>query len=266
MPSWVLFPRFHLAEIEDQPWCPEWIREHVHRALSRMWQTSNTRGGSPAQHAATILLSSLGGAKAASQYTFIDACAGSGGPTPMLEPAINSVLRREGQKEVDFVLTDIRPDLERWEEISKKSQHVSFIREPVDALTSGRLVKDGMKECRLFHLCFHHFDDPEARRVLSSCVRSGDAFIIFEMMHRTIPSLLNTSIVIFSCLITTIFDFWWSPMHLFFTGRTDKEITALLRQQQPKLDLDGWEFRSGEETVLLPFGRMYWYSGVKRTS
>ena len=103
------------------------------------------------------------------------------------------------------------------------------------------------------------------------------------MTHRTLPSLLNTTIVIFSSFISTLFDFYWSPMHLLYTyiipivplfyaidgyvscirGRTAEEISTLLRRQEPALNLDGWEFKSGEQTVLLPFGRMYWYSGVK---
>lgn len=37
------------------------------------------------------------------------------------------------------------------------------------------------------------------------------------MTHRTIPSLLNTTIVILSVFITTLYDFYWSPTHLLFT-------------------------------------------------
>ncbi|KAL9087670.1 MAG: hypothetical protein Q9165_006594 [Trypethelium subeluteriae] len=249
-----------------------------------MWQTSNTANGSPATQASALLLRALGGPKNAAQFTFIDACAGSGGPTPLLEPAVNAKLTDKGHPPVEFILTDLRPDMEAWEGITKRSDHISFIREPIDATRPQRLARPGTKECRLFHLCFHHFDDPAAEQVLASAVQSTDAFMIFEMTHRTLPSLLNTTIVILSCLITTIFDFYWSPMHLLCTyiipivplfyaidgyvscarGRTAEEISALLQCQQPSLNLDGWEFKSGEQTALLPFGKMYWYSGVKK--
>lgn len=103
------------------------------------------------------------------------------------------------------------------------------------------------------------------------------------MTHRTFPSLLNTTIVILSVFITTIYDFYWSPIHLLFTyiipivplfyaidgyvsctrGRTAEETWELL-YRQPEVDLSGWELKSGEQTALLPFGKLYWYSAVKK--
>ena len=115
MTSWVLFPRLHLAEVEDQSWCPSWLREHSHRALSRMWRTSNSRNGSLATQACDLLLQALGGPKNASQFTFVDPCAGAGGPTPLLEPTMNAKLAASGFNPVDFVLTDLWPDVKAWE-------------------------------------------------------------------------------------------------------------------------------------------------------
>ncbi|KAJ5603245.1 hypothetical protein N7537_006201 [Penicillium hordei] len=285
MPSWVLFPRLHLAEVEDQSWCPSWLREHTHRALSRMWQASNSNNGSPAAQACDLLLKVLGGSEQASQFTIVDACAGAGGPTPVLAPTLNAKLIKSGYQPVEFVLTDLWPDIRAWEKIVKRSEHISYIEEPIDATKSRRLAKPGTKECRIFNLCFHHFDDPAAKKVLASAVKSADAFMIIEMTHRTLPSLLNTTFVILSVFFTTLYDFYWSPKHLLFTylipivplfyaidgyvsctrGRTPDETWALLKCQ-PDLDLSQWELKSGEQTALLPFGRMYWYSGVKKTT
>lgn len=103
------------------------------------------------------------------------------------------------------------------------------------------------------------------------------------MTHRTLPSLLNTTLVILSVFITTLYDFYWSPTYLLFTylipivplfyvidgyvsctrGRTPDEIAALLHQPKD-LDLARWEFSSGEQTALRPFGRLYWYAGVRK--
>jgi hypothetical protein len=105
------------------------------------------------------------------------------------------------------------------------------------------------------------------------------------MTHRTLPSLLNTSIVILSVFVTTLTDYYASPLQLFFTflvpliplfyaidgyvsctrGRTAEETWDLLHRQDG-LDLSQWELRSGEQTALLPWGRLYWYCGVKRES
>jgi hypothetical protein len=177
MTSWVLFPRLHLAEIEDQSWCPSWLREHTHRALARMWQTPNSKKGSPATQACDLLLRALGGPKNASQFTFVDACAGAGGPTPLLEAKINERLMPSGYKPVEFILTDLWPDLKAWEAISKRSEHISYVKEPVDATKPRRLSKQGTKECRIFNLCFHHFKDDAAQKVLASAVQSTDAFM-----------------------------------------------------------------------------------------
>ena len=177
MTSHVLFPRLHLAEIEDQSWCPAWLREHTHRALSRMWRTSNSQRGSPAQQACNLLLHTLGGPANAAAFTFVDACAGSGGPTPILEPTMNAQLAASGCPPVDFVLTDLWPDLEMWTKIAKRSSHISYVEEPVDATKPRRLAKSGSKECRIFNLCFHHFDDEAAGKVLASAVQSTDAFM-----------------------------------------------------------------------------------------
>ncbi|KAF2219783.1 hypothetical protein BDZ85DRAFT_304374 [Elsinoe ampelina] len=283
-PTPTLFPRLHLFEIEDQPWCPHFLRVHSHTALRRMWSTSNTARGTPASQACHLLLSLLAGPRIASTFTFIDACAGSGGPTPLLEREMNTVLRGAGYKPVKFVLTDLWPDVEAWEGIKAGSEHVDFVREPVNAMEGKRIVGKEGRECRVFNLCFHHFMDEEGGRVLKGAVEGGEAFMIFEMTHRTLPSLLNTTIVILSCLLTTVVDYWWSPMHLVFTylipvvplfymvdgyvsctrGRTAEETWALLRKQTD-VDLDDWELSSGEQTALWPFGRLYWYGGVEKS-
>ncbi|KAF2827809.1 hypothetical protein CC86DRAFT_438617 [Ophiobolus disseminans] len=284
MASWVLFPRLHLAEIEDQSWCPSWLREHTHRALARMWQTSNSKNGSPAAQACDLLIHGLGGLDKAAEFTFVDSCAGAGGPTPLLETIMNTRLTSNGYKPVDFVLTDLWPDVKAWEKIAKQSEYISYFEEPIDATKPRRLARQGTKECRIFNLCFHHFTDEAAEKVLASAVQSTDAFMIFEMTHRTIPSLLNTTIVILSVFFTTLYDFYWSPIHLIFTyliplapifyavdgyvsctrGRTAEETWALLHRQ-PGLDLSEWELKSGEQTALVPFGKLYWYLGVKKS-
>ena len=112
---------------------------------------------------------------------------------------------------------------------------------------------------------------------------------IFEITHRTLPALLNTTFIILSPFITTIYDWWWSPFHLIFTYliplipifyavdgyvscarvRTAQETWNLL-PRRPGLTVEeweqknGWRLRSGHQVVLPPFGTLYWYSGVKK--
>ena len=173
----VLFPRLHLAEVEDQSWCPSWLREHSHKALVRTWRVSLSNRGSPAVQASKILVDQLGGIKNATKYTFIDVCAGSGGPTPLIEQRVNEQLRSAGLDCVRFVLTDLWPDIKAWKGIASRSENISYIEQPIDAIKGVRLSGPEGKECRMFNLSFHHFDDPAAEKVLASAVESADAFV-----------------------------------------------------------------------------------------
>ncbi|KAI9648862.1 hypothetical protein NHQ30_003503 [Ciborinia camelliae] len=172
----ILFPRFQLIEIEDQPWCPHWLREYSHAALAKMWHTTGpNRTSSTAAQACDILLENLPNP---SSFTFVDACAGAGGPTPILEKILNQKLVDQGKDPVQFILTDLFPDLKVWAQIVKQSDNISFVKQPVDATKkTSRYADPGKKECRIFNLCFHHFDDEPAAKVLRSAVETTDAFM-----------------------------------------------------------------------------------------
>lgn len=92
----IVTPRFHLLELGDQSWCPEWLREYSHLARIQMWKTRipGTKG-SPALQACDILLRYL---PDIASYTMVDSCAGGGAPSPFsrarstlgLQPAMSS--------------------------------------------------------------------------------------------------------------------------------------------------------------------------------
>ncbi|KAK5699638.1 hypothetical protein LTR97_005767 [Elasticomyces elasticus] len=282
----VLFPRFHLTEIEDTSWCPDWLRDHAHSSLARLWQVKSSDGNSLAIAACNVLLRVLGGIDNVAEYTIVDACSGAGGPTPFFEKYINKQLEASGHNPASFVLTDWAPYVERWQKLSEESPNISYISEPIDAADAKRIAAPGKKECRIFNLCFHHFDDPAAAKILRSAIEEADAFFIFEITHRTLPSITYTSLAsAFGALSETWINHRWSPFHLIFTyliplfpfyyifdgvvscirGRTAEETSALLKDQQ-KVDLSGWDIRNGEEMVLPPIGTLFWYSGVKKSS
>lgn len=174
----IITPRFHLLEIGDQSWCPEFLREYSHLARMQMWRMDGKgkhgEDTTPANFACDIMLDHI---PDLSDFTIVDPCAGGGGPVPILEPALNGKLRERGSGPVRFVMSDLWPSLERWASIAKRSSNISYIAEPKDATQSGRLAEPGKKECRVYNLCFHHFDDPQAALVLRSAVESSDAFV-----------------------------------------------------------------------------------------
>lgn len=124
-------------------------------------------------------------------YTFVDFCAGAGGPTPIIEHELNKQLGNSRKpsyaavtngdvatEPVQFVLTDLHPHTKEWEKVTKKNSNVSFVSRSVDAANAPAdlIESDGKKQFRLFSLAFHHFDDPLAKDILKDALEKADGF------------------------------------------------------------------------------------------
>ena len=228
---------------------PPFLRKHVQEGLTHAWNfhLPPLQSQSPAAHVAETLRQTLGdGTDGAARYTYIDFCAGAGGPTPDIERALNRRLaapaststsngngngapsyaavastaptresrnkkgttggsdKKEEKKKhkkdeksksakyktqdddreeegVRFVLTDLHPHTAEWEAACKKSDHLSYIAEPVDASAAtaeliARHTAPGKKAFRLYNLAFHHFDDGLARAMLKNTLETSDGF------------------------------------------------------------------------------------------
>ncbi|KAL0934178.1 uncharacterized protein CTRU02_210977 [Colletotrichum truncatum] len=286
-----LIPRFHLFEIDDQPWFPSFLRAHVQEALHATWvnQFPVLQTASPARIAAQILQHTLGSRLAS--YTFIDFCAGSGGPTPAIERAVNRHLTTQKQPNVNFVLTDLYPNPESWARAAAKSDHIGYEPKSVDAANAPRDLlasygDNGKKVFRLFNLAFHHFDDPLATAILKNTLETSDGFAIFELQGRDLYSILMPAILgIGTFLMAPIFA--WKlrsltaliftylipilPFVLVFDGyisalrtRTPEEVKALMRSCGARMD--GWEVKSGRETHMPGIGYVNWIVAEKISS
>jgi len=142
-------------------------------------------------------------------YTYVDFCAGAGGPTPYIEKQLNAQLSSRNIKSqsngnletngtnvithrspraeefnnngVKFVLTDLHPHIPDWTEAAKKSANLSFVSEPVDAANApkhlnGNNGNDGKRIFRLYNLAFHHFDDSLGSDILRNTLETADGF------------------------------------------------------------------------------------------
>ncbi|GKT94111.1 hypothetical protein Ct61P_11961 [Colletotrichum tofieldiae] len=255
-----LVPRFHLFEIDDQPCLP-----------------GSHRRPDPPAYARPRLPS----------YTFIDFCAGSGGPTPAIERYVNRHLTAQKQPNVDFVLTDLHPNTDAWARAAAKSDHIGYEPNSVDAAAAPRELVDGYtsrgkKVFRLFNLAFHHFDDPLAKAILKNTLETSDGFAVFELQGRDLYSFLMPAILGIGC-------FFLAPLHawrlrslsvLIFTylipfclfdgyisalrTRTPDEVEALMKSCGARTD--GWEFKSGSEPHMPPFGHVNWIVAEKISS
>ncbi|KAF5641946.1 uncharacterized protein FTJAE_3861 [Fusarium tjaetaba] len=275
-----LVPRFHLFEIDDQTWFPAFLRARVQDGLTRAW-LSNTplQSQSPASLSAQVLIKQLN--KSLPDYTYIDFCAGGGGPTPSIARTVNAHLQSQGSDPVRFILTDLHPNVEAWEQVAQKNPLLTYERNSVDASSAPEyLVKreDGTKPFRLFNLAFHHFDDDLAKDILRDTVETSEGLAIFELQDRSFASVLAVTFLgigaffsapffalkwrspatfIFSCLIPIL------PFVLMFDGyisalrtRTPEEVEALLRSCGA--DTSKWEVKSGSEMHLWPCGYLNW--------
>ncbi|TFB06561.1 hypothetical protein CCMA1212_000489 [Trichoderma ghanense] len=275
-----LIPRLHLFEIDDQSWFPAFLRSRIQDCLTLAWNTNTPlQPQSPARIAASALIHELG--SSLPSYTFIDFCAGAGGPTPAIQRAINSHLSAQGKPAVDFVLTDLHPNVAAWEKLVEKDPRIMFEREPVDASSApSHLIhrKDGKKVLRLFNLSFHHFDDALARAILKDTVNTSHGFAIFELQDRSFANavtvlMLGVAAIAMAPLLAwkrkspAMFFFSWImpvlPFVLVFDGlvsclrtRTSGEIEALLRGCGADTTL--WEMRSGRSKFIWPCGYLHW--------
>ncbi|KAL2759471.1 hypothetical protein ACRALDRAFT_1067716 [Sodiomyces alcalophilus JCM 7366] len=237
-----LLPRFHFFEIDDQPWFPPFLRAHVQNILQQAWiaRVPPLQRTSAARIAASLLHDKLG--PSLSSQTYIDFCAGSGGPTPTIERFINRRLRDASLPPVDFVLTDLHPNPEAWARISAKSQHILYQPDPVDASnpsptfldhyagragaqtqeqfstakkrannSNGTSIvprKQQKKIFRLFNLAFHHFDDPLARSILRNTLETSHGFAIFELQGRHAGSFATCLLLGIGLLLSAPYHAW----------------------------------------------------------
>ncbi|KAI9801022.1 MAG: hypothetical protein M1825_003556 [Sarcosagium campestre] len=286
----LLCPRFHLFEIDDQPWFPPYLREKVQAWLTLAW-TLHLPGIQPtsaSQLVASVLSRLL--SSSVPNYTFIDFCAGAGGPTPTIERQLNAQLAASavgaGQPApapARFLLTDISPHREAWAAAAKRSDNLGYVPESVDAANAPQDLgrEDGKKVFRLFNLAFHHFDDDLAERILRNTLEGADGFGIFELQHRTLSSFITVALFGVLILLATPIFYWRSPGQLFFTylipvipfvlvfdgfvssvrTRTPAEVLALVRGDSR---LKGWNITSGSETHTWPTGELNWIVGIKK--
>ncbi|WYZ35657.1 hypothetical protein EsH8_X_000304 [Colletotrichum jinshuiense] len=286
-----LIPRFHLFEIDDQTWFPSFLRAYVQEGLHAAWvlRIPVLQPSSPAGITAQVLQRILG--PRLPSYTFIDFCAGSGGPTPAIERAVNRHLTAQKQPNVDFVLTDLHPNTEAWARAAANSNHIGYEPESVDAANAPRdliagYTSKGKKVFRLFNLAFHHFDDPLAKAILKNTIGTSDGFAIFELQGRDLYSLLMPAILGIGCFLFAPLHAWRLrslavlvftylipilPFVLTFDGyisalrtRTPDEVEALMKSCGASTE--GWEFKSGSELHMPPFGYVNWIVAEKISS
>ncbi|KAK4145549.1 uncharacterized protein C8A04DRAFT_10523 [Dichotomopilus funicola] len=247
-------PRMQVFEIADYSWYPGFLRGYLQAALTAAWTINIPfiQTSSPAEVVARLLRTHLG--RNLHAHTFIDFCAGAGGPTPFIERHLNSLTpsppspnTNDTRKHpLQFVLTDLHPHPSLWAAAAARSPNLSYIAEPVDAARvprevirkyrgGGRPGEEGKRVFRLFNVSFHHFDDGLARAILRDTVDGGgEGFGIFELQDRGLAGFLSVCLFGIGSLIAVPYYavLWRAPLALVFTYLVPIFPVALV--------FDGW--------------------------
>lgn len=192
--------RIDVPEIEDQRWCPRFLRNFATEWLCAVAETSG------AFHCVVPKIERA--MTAVSQRHIIDLCSGGGGPWPSL---VKPLLARGC---VTVKLTDLFPNAQAFVAVTEKSDgHVFAHGESIDASN----VPESFLGVRTMFNCFHHFPPELARRVLSDAVAKGNAICIFEACTNRAVGLLLVSLQIPALILLTPLLLPRSPLRLFMT-------------------------------------------------
>jgi len=191
--------RLHLFEIIDQAWCPRVVREGVTDYLKVIAGLGN-----PYRLVLPQLRDAL---EALGTRAVVDLGSGSGGPWPELERA----LREDHGCPVEVTLTDLHPN-PRAAEPSDGGPRIRRSAEAVDA----QRVPAHMEGLRTMFSVFHHFRPAEARAILADAVAADRGIAVFEMTHRSLPSVLGMFMTPILAVLATPFvrPFSWARLAL----------------------------------------------------
>ncbi len=252
--------RFHLAEIEDQPWCPALLRD----ALTDFLHAVLNLGG-----VYLVIVPRLRAAlERCGTRRVIDLCSGGGGPWTRLLPALEKdgtsspvgTPSPAGTSAVEVCLTDRFPNHGAFERRQSRSdQRITYHPHPVDAAK----VPAELTGFRTLFTAFHHFPPQTARAVLADASRHGQGVALFEVTQRSFLSLVLIGIVVpISALLVTPFirPFRWSRLFLTYVVplvpllACYDGLVSCLRTYSPaellafarELDGAGYEWEAGE--------------------
>ena len=170
-------PRIDLPEIEDQAWCPGWLRNAMTGYLQTVIRIARPYDG--AAEPLSALIRTTGSA------VILDLASGAGGPWPVLI----SQLRREHPGLV-VQLSDLRPNQQAREVLG--SSGLEYLGEPLSALSVPAESQAGI---RTMFTGLHHFGREELKEILTAAQRDGVGFAAFEATERSARGLLLTLVI-----------------------------------------------------------------------
>lgn len=175
--------RVHAPEIEDEAWCPPFLRDGLTDFLTDSAEVLGLYDA--AVPTIAELLQRHGSAR------LVDLCSGAGGPALRTREQLQ---RRHGL-DVDVLLTDLYPNRDAFALADTRSGgRVQGRFEPTDAAC----VPDDVVGVRTIFNGFHHFRPGLARRIVEDAARKRQPFVSVELVERrllTVATVLGTPLL-----------------------------------------------------------------------
>lgn len=190
--------RRQLLEIEDQPWCPAVLRDHVTAYLQFLIDLAT-----PYAAVVPLLREALGHS---GDKRVLDLASGAGGPWLQLRHQ----LARRGCP-VSVTLSDKYPNAVAATHLADSGQDgVRYFPEPIDAAH----VPPELPGFRTIFSSFHHFPPAQARAVLQDAVEQNRGIAVFEALERSPLCLLLACLngLLVFALTPFIRPFRWSRL------------------------------------------------------
>jgi hypothetical protein len=166
-----------LFEFNDAAWAPPVLRDTIVETLSRTLAWGRILRGLVAPFEEFLA--------AAGVSEVLDLASGAGGPARILA----SEILRAGRTPPRFVLSDLYPKIEAWEQVRAALPGViDFEPQPVDATRIPPWLAHG--RARVIVNAFHHLPPDIARDVLGDAVRRGSPIFLAEGFERNLLGFL----------------------------------------------------------------------------
>jgi hypothetical protein len=245
--------RLHAPEIEDQAWCPPFLRDGLTDFLTDSADLLGFFDAAVPTIASLVRRHHVG--------FVVDLCSGAGGPALR---ARELLLRNHGV-DVDVVLTDLYPNRDAFVRAAAQSHgRVRGRLEPTDAAN----VPDDVVGLRTIFNGFHHFRPELARRILTHAAAQRQPFISMEVVDRrptTTATLCGVPLLALALALyrprsparffcSTILPIipaaaWWDGMMSCLRAYNVDELSALTAD----IPADGYSFRVEQASCrLLP--------------
>lgn len=237
-------------EIEDQSWCPAFLRDGMTDYLQHVVTVME-----PYKCIAPRLQQSISAAKA---ECVVDLGSGGGGPWLSL----HRTLMERREEKIPVLLTDRFPNEKAARKIEDAALEIRYAQISVDATR----VPESLTGFRTMFSSFHHFPPSQAQAILEDAVRQRQGIGIFELTSRQPAQVLSMILVPLFVLLITPFIRPFRLSRLVFTyllplipvAATFDGIVSCLRTytteelREMTLSLEGsdYQWQIGQEKLL----------------